>query len=271
MTNYAGQTSRVEVSEILRLAQEFGLGVLDTASAYGEAESVLGKHGTGGFRVVTKIAPPPKNMTISEAWVLEKVEESLLRLRRPSLAAVLLHAPEELRGPNGARLISGLIEAKRTGLTEKVGVSVYEPEDLDWIAGLLDPEIVQAPLSVFDRRLVTSGWLNRLVARGVEVHVRSVFLQGSLLAGSHSLPEFLRPWADEFKRFENWADSQGLSPLEAALGFPLSVEGVDKVVVGVASSRQLKEVILASVSKDITYPAFSLGNSKLINPINWPK
>ena len=271
LTNYSGQTSQGEASQILTLAQELGIEVLDTASAYGEAESVLGNHETSKFRVVTKISLPPKATELSESWVVEQVEESLLRLKKPSLSAVLIHAPENLRGPHGARLIRGLIQAKESGLTEKVGVSIYEPRDLGWIFELLDPEIVQAPLNVFDRRLVSSGWLNRLSGRGVEVHVRSVFLQGSLLAEIQALPEFLMPWANEFLSFRKWADYQGLSPIEAALGFPLSLDGVDKIVIGVTSAQQLEEVVLASTASVIDYPTFSLGDPNLINPVNWPK
>jgi aryl-alcohol dehydrogenase-like predicted oxidoreductase len=271
VTNHSGQTSQNDVSKILRLAQELGIGVLDTAAAYGEAERVLGSHETSKFRVVTKISLPPRAAELSESWVVEQVEESLLRLRRPSLSAVLIHAPENLRGPHGARLISGLIKARESGLTEKVGVSIYEPRDLGWIFELLDPEIVQAPLNVFDRRLVSSGWLKRLSGRGVEVHVRSVFLQGSLLAEIKALPEFLMPWANEFYSFRKWADHQGLSPIEAALGFPLSFNGVDKIVVGVTSAQQLEEAVFASTASVIEYPTFSLEDSHLINPVNWPK
>lgn len=270
-TNDIGQIPRDEGAEILRIAQEYGVGALDTASAYGEAESVLGTLGTEGFDVITKISLPPKGSRISESWVIEQIEASLIRLRRSSLSAVLLHAPQELQGPNGKRLIAGMIKARQAGLTAKVGVSIYEPNDLHWISELLDLQIVQAPLNVFDRRLITTGWLRRLSARGVEVHVRSVFLQGSLLTGTQALPKFLLPWADEFLHFESWAESQGLSPLEGTLGFPLSVEGVDKIVVGVTSAQQLKQVVLACKTSVVSYPTFSSEDSRLINPVNWPQ
>ena len=36
-------------------------------------------------------------------------------------------------------------------------------------------------MNIIDRRLELSGWLERLSDEGVEVHARSVFLQGLLL------------------------------------------------------------------------------------------
>jgi aryl-alcohol dehydrogenase-like predicted oxidoreductase len=271
VTNHGGRVSRDEVSKILGLARELGLEVLDTASAYGDAERILGEHGTDDFRLVTKLPPTPKGAAINESWVVDQAEESLSRLEKPILSALLIHAPEELRGPNGPNLIKGLIKARKSGITEKVGVSIYEPKDLDWISELLEFEVVQSPLSVFDRRLVTSGWLTQLKTRGIEVHVRSVFLQGSLLAGSKALPGYFLPWVDEFLHFEDWAKSQGLTLLEAALGFPLSVEGVDKIVIGVAGADQLNEVVHASTAHVASYPIFSLEDANLINPVNWPK
>ena len=41
--------------------------------------------------------------------------------------------------------------------------------------------MIQCPFNVFDQRLISSGAYKRMKARGIKVHVRSIFLQGLLL------------------------------------------------------------------------------------------
>src|SRR5471032_3381131 len=56
ITNLRGQVDRASVLEILRLAREAGVSLLDTAAMYGQAEEVLGDLAevTHGYSIVTK-------------------------------------------------------------------------------------------------------------------------------------------------------------------------------------------------------------------------
>ena len=232
---------------------------------------VLGEAGTENFQVVTKLPALPLGVEIGAQWVMDQAFTSAKRLGRKNISTLLVHNPEDLRRASGQELIRGLIGSKEAGLTEKIGVSIYDPKDLVWISNLLDLDVVQAPVSVFDRRLVNTGWLDRLNNKGVETHVRSVFLQGSLVAGVENLPNALKPWVGKFIEFETWANSKGLSLLEAALLYPLSIPEVDKVVIGVVSVDQLEHAVIAAQKNPPDYPDFSTNDQRLINPVNWPK
>jgi aryl-alcohol dehydrogenase-like predicted oxidoreductase len=271
LTNISGRVSPSQVSQILQHAYESGITVLDTASVYGEAEKVLGDLGTRQFRVITKLPSLPKGVEVGHEWVIDQVINSASKLRRHNVNALLVHNPDDLRGDSGQELIRGLIASKKAGLTEQIGVSIYDPEDLEWILGLLDVDIVQAPMNVFDRRIVDSGWLDTLSSNGVETHVRSVFLQGSLVAGVANLPNLLKPWVEKFMEFETWANSEGLSLLEAALLFPLSNPNVEKVIIGVVSVDQLEHAVTAVGRSGPDYPDFGTNDQGLINPVNWTK
>ena len=271
VTNKSGRVPPLEVARIFERAGESGVSVLDTASAYGDAEKVLGDTGTGNFRIVTKLPPVPEGVEIHSQWVTDQVSKSASRLRRQDVYALLVHNPGDLRGASGQELIKGLIDSKEAGHIQKVGVSIYNPEDLEWISDLLNLDIVQAPMSVFDRRMVHSGWLDRLSKSGVEIHVRSVYLQGTLLAGVENLPDLLRPWAGKFMEFETWAESEDLSLLEAALLYPLSFSDVDKVVLGVVSVEQLDQAVEASQKAQPEFPDFATNDLQLINPVNWTR
>lgn len=271
VTNTSGQVSPFEVSRILARANQSGIFVLDTASAYGDSELVLGEAGTENFQVVTKLPATPIGVDIEAQWVMDQAITSATRLGRKNISTLLVHNPEDLRRSSGLELIRGLIGSKEAGLAEKIGVSIYDPKDLLWISTLLDLDVVQAPMSVFDRRMVNSGWLDRLSNNGVETHVRSVFLQGALVAGIENLPNTLKPWVGKFMEFETWAKSQGLSLLEAALLYPLSIPKVDKVVIGVVSVDQLEQAVIAAQKNPPDYPDFATNDQRLINPVNWPK
>ena len=271
VTNTSGQVSPFEVSRILARANQSGIFVLDTASAYGDSELVLGEAGTENFQVVTKLPATPIGVDIEAQWVMDQAIRSATRLGRKNISTLLVHNPEDLRRSSGLELIRGLIGSKEEGLAEKIGVSIYDPKDLLWISTLLDLDVVQAPMSVFDRRMVNSGWLDRLSNNGVETHVRSVFLQGALVAGVENLPNTLKPWVGKFMEFETWAKSQGLSLLEAALLYPLSIPKVDKVVIGVVSVDQLEQAVIAAQKNPPDYPDFATNDQRLINPVNWPK
>ena len=70
---------------------------------------------------------------------------------------------------------------KNKGIIKKIGISIYNPKELDLVFNILNPDIVQTPYNLFDRRIEYSGWINKLFQQNIEIHSRSVFLQGLLL------------------------------------------------------------------------------------------
>jgi len=271
ITNKLGRVSRSDVAEILTLAKKWNVDVLDTASVYGDSEEILGGLNTEAFRIVTKLPAIQVGTRIDASWVVSEAIKSATNLRRPRVSGLLVHSPEDLRGVNGAELVRGLQLVKERGLAEKIGVSIYDPGDLEWISELLKLDLVQAPFNVFDRRILQSGWLERLTESGVELHTRSVFLQGALLTGVQNLPSALKPWASKFSEFEDWAGSVGLRLPEAAILCPLSVRGIGKVVVGFLSSTHLEEVLRVNDIEPVAFPDFGVDDPGLINPVNWAK
>lgn len=73
VSNLTGQTSMNIVKQILKTAQEYGIDCLDTAHAYGNAESVLGSTGAmkgNNWKIVTK-TPVIDGQTVTEASIIE--------------------------------------------------------------------------------------------------------------------------------------------------------------------------------------------------------
>lgn len=270
IANATGKVSGDEVGEILRCARRAGVETLDTAAGYGTSEQVLGENGVKEWKVVSKLPALPDHKVDVKAWVHEAVDTALSRLRIPFFHGLLVHRLDDLLGPRRGDLVRGLQEVREAGKAMKIGASVYGPEPLEALDYIGRFDLVQAPLNVIDRRLSSSGWLSRLAAGGVEVHVRSAFMQGLLLLPAESRPARFRRWQALWRAWDDWIGAESLTPLQACLAFALSHEEVDRVVVGVDSARQLQEIFAACKPMTLTPPMELVSEDPdLVDPSNW--
>ncbi len=271
VANQRGQVSLVEASQILAAGRLAGIDTIDTAIAYGDSEACLGQANVFGLKVVTKLPPVPAQCTAVSAWVRSEVIASLQRLRIEGLYGLLLHQGGQLGEECGAELAASLKALKAEGLVQKIGVSIYAPDGLEiaTAAGVLD--LVQAPFNLFDRRLNDSGWLQRLAEHGVEVHVRSAFLQGLLLMRAAAVPNKFSPWAKQLGTWHDWlAAHPNVTAAHACLAFVTSYPQVDRVVVGVDCLAQFEQLLKAAVLPlPEALPNLSCTDEMLINPSNW--
>ena len=272
VANVAGQVQLAEARSMLSLASASGIDVLDTAIAYGTSEEVLGKVGAERFRVVTKLPSlPPCDEDHIACWVRDQVESSLARLGQKQIYGLLLHRAHDLLGAESKLLVEALMGLKEAGVVQKIGISIYSPGELDEILKRVQIDLVQAPLNVIDRRMETSGWLDRLKNGGVEIHARSIFLQGLLLMERGKIPEKFSRWSMLWDVWHEKLQDPGVSPLAACLDYPLSLGQVDHVIVGADTAAQLAEIIRAAnqIGTDLDTSFMMSTDTNLINPSNW--
>lgn len=270
VANQTGQVSAAEIGDILSTARAAGIDTLDTAIAYGESETRLGAQGMRGWEVVTKLPPLPSECADVAAWVDSNLAGSLARLGLPRIKALLLHRSQDLLGPRGDLLHRALVRCRDAGQVGQIGISVYSPQDVDAVRQRHAIDIVQAPFNVVDRRLATSGTLARLAEQGVEVHVRSAFLQGLLLMNPGDRPPRFGHWRGLWDTWSDWLAASRQTPLEACLGFALSQSGIARVVVGVDGVNHLRQIVAASRVAAVAPPAGLVSDDpQLINPSNW--
>jgi aryl-alcohol dehydrogenase-like predicted oxidoreductase len=270
IANESGQVSVDDASAIMRLASQTGIDTIDTAMGYGESEERLGRIGVAGFNVVSKLPLIPEGVSDVDDWVVRQVAESMRRLRVGRLYGLLLHRPHQLLESQGDALYGALQRLKLSGQAQKIGVSVYEPSELDTLMARFDFDLVQSPFSVLDRRLDESGWLSRLHRRGTEVHARSVFLQGLLVMAPGRRPAAFARWAAVLRSYDRWVERTGLTPTMLCLQFALTRPEISRVVVGVDTLTQLEELVVASRARSVPVPTDVLcADGDLLNPAKW--
>ncbi len=271
LANTSGKISETELKNILSTAEGAGVEMVDTAQAYGDSESRIGTLCSDyRFRLVTKISPELKNGFVKNS-LTSLVGKSCQRLNQSQLYAVMLHRPEVLLGDHGSILVNELLTLKEKGTVNKIGISIYSPEILEELSKKIKLDIVQAPFNIFDQQILLSGWSDKLKESGVEIHTRSVFLQGLLLMKRSILPKyFTKNWPDLFRSWYDFLSKNNANALVVALKFALMQTWIDKIVVGVDSGTQLKalvEIEKSSVSLD--FPRLGCDDVNLINPSNW--
>lgn len=272
ISNSTGRTPPDEVKRILISAKEKGIDTLDTAVAYGDSETVLGCIGVSDWHVVSKVPPVQKSDMSGKQWVRHHLRKSLERLGIARLDGLLLHHYSDLLGAEGRQIAAGLREAKADGLVGKVGYSIYSPQPLTELIQIMPPDLIQVPLNVIDQRLVTSGWLNRLLDMGVEVHTRSVFMQGLLLMTPEKRPPNFNKWNELLLRWDAVVGGCGEQALALCLGFAKMHLGISRVVVGVESRTHLDQLLeIWDRAESFDAAGLACDDPQLVEPSNWQR
>ncbi|GAB2952575.1 hypothetical protein GCM10027048_17170 [Hymenobacter coalescens] len=271
INNTQGRPDDATVAAVLGAARNAGLTLLDTAAAYGVSEARLGEwlsRDPRSFEVVTKVAAAEPEAVLAAA------QASLQRLRRPHVYGLLFHDFGAVQQQPAAW--QGLRAARAAGLAQRIGISLYHPWQAEWLlAEGWDVDLVQLPFNVLDQRF--APLLPTLAARGVEVHVRSAFLQGLLLRPLGTLPAYFEPLRPKLQRLRQLTEAAGI-PLEAALLlFAGTPPAVARVVIGVDTAENLRANVAAEqylATFNALRPALQLlaeANEELLLPYRWPK
>jgi len=274
VSNNEGKTSKKQALSILNFAQKKGIRTIDTAPSYGDSERVLGKLFEGEEWDITTKTLPFNSKSINEEQIeqLRSVfRESLVSLHKKSIYGLLVHSCNDLLKPGGEKIFREMERLREIGMVKKIGVSVYNSKQIAAILGKFNIDLIQLPINILDQRLVSGGQLTRLKNHGVEIHARSVFLQGLLLMSPNNIPSWFDPVRGVLESFHKEAKKRNMSVLQLALSFVQSIDEIDKVIVGVNTLRQLQEVVsAASIRVNTTELSYiSTDDPAFINPVNW--
>ncbi len=277
ISNLDGQTSPDEVEKILDLAKDHDIRLLDTARLYGDSEKVLGNiiSNQNDFDIVTKILSINNDRITRKDidFVKNGFFQSLDLLKQKRLYGLLVHSADDLLREESTILFRFLSDLKADGFVQKIGASVYHQKQIDAILEQFKIDLIQLPANVFDQKFISSGTLKKLKSFGIEIHVRSAFLQGIVFMHPNELPLKLKPIVPYLERFKSLADEFSCTPSQMALAFLMQQKEIDKVICGVNSCRQLQSLIndmrdLPDLDP-VIFQSLSVSNPALVNPVHW--
>jgi aryl-alcohol dehydrogenase-like predicted oxidoreductase len=272
LTNSSGQIGDRDAQRILQTAQEAGIGWLDTAAAYGNAEERLGSllAGENHFSICSKTLPAPQGQSVL-ASAQRSLDTSLTRLRRDHVDALLIHAADDLLGAEGEALWAWMDSARQQGMARSIGVSVYDEDEIQAVLKRCTPDWIQLPCSVLDQRLVATGMLAKLTAAGIKLQARSLLLQGVVNVVPEKLPGPLMALHDPLSRLRRIAAREGIGAVDLALAWA-AVQEIDLAVLGVTTADELQQCVEAFQRRiDVDWREFASDDPVAVDPRKWPK
>lgn len=266
INNQNGIVSEEELNKILNDARNNKIDLLDTAQAYGNSEIRLGSLDCSKFNIISKLKP---GIVISE--IKDSVKNSSKNLKKSNLEGVLFHDFNDYK--MDPKLIDELICLKRDKLIKKIGFSLYYPSELDLILSQnIDFDILQIPFSIYDQRF--KKYFKELKKRNIEIHVRSVFLQGLVFMNPDKLSKHFDKYKHQFLSFQNKCLQLNQSISSVCLNYVYGHQEIDRVIIGVCSSKELIDNIVQIQNNSLNFNKLKFENFEIIDesvilPFNW--
>jgi len=267
IANKSGKPDFNELRKIICLAEKNSINFIDTASAYGDSERIIGDLNINHWKIISKL---PQLSKYSASSIRKEFFKSLDNLKMNKIFGLLIHNSAELLSPNGAKLWNELKSLKSDGYITKIGVSIYNPDELSSIFDNFSLDIVQGPFNIMDRRIKQTGWLDILAKNNIEFHARSIFMQGALLLSPNVRKKIFNKWYELWDIYDDWHHEFEINQIDSAISFIKNEENLSKILIGLDTSNQLSEIIHSFKKKQSLFPENIFSNDiDLLEPFRW--
>jgi len=281
IANRIGKPEENKAFEIMKYAIENGINYFDTAYSYGNSEIIIGKflnvykNYKNKVNIITKM-PSLKEEKFDEKNINNRFFESLHRLEQKSLYCYMIHDFKDIEN-NCDEIGNIFLKLKENGYIKKIGVSIYDSYQLEFLVKYFDFDLIQLPVSIFDQRFITNKSLQRLKRKNIEVYARSIFLQGLLFLKENTLSPKINKFKDYISRLNEISLKYNFSKEEIALLFVNTITEIDKIVIGVEKIDQLQSNYKILRKSDrfnkiktlINFEYFSIKDINIIDPRRW--
>lgn len=244
---------------------------IDTAISYKNVDNLLGRSKIKNLKIYSKLPKLPKNCKNIKKWVNNQVRKSKNKLNIKKFEGFYFHNPSDLLLKQGAELYKNLERLKKNGIVNKIGISVYEFSMYEKINKNFKMDMIQIPLNILDRRINLKKISKIVKKQKVEIHVRSIFLQGILLKEKNQIPSYFRKWNKILSKWNKWCLENKLSKLQACINFVFNNKIADKIIIGIKNLKEFEEIIKCVEKKSKKYPKNIFSKDLgLIDPRRWP-
>ena len=260
-----------ELNEIIKYCQKNNIDTIDNAQSYNKSQNLISNFEVTKFNFITKIKlGNVKKKNISKELIIKDLKKTKKNLKIKKFYGVLSHEFYKSKKKN-LEMVSILKELKKKGITKKIGISVYDPKEVEKILKYWKPDIVQCPLNALDQRFYRTGCIKKLHNLKTEVHVRSIFLQGLLLKDYKDIPKKFNKWSTDLKKWINFCLKNRVSQFTVCINFVKSIKNISYVVVGFDNFEQIKEITAKFKKKNNNTNLFEgySTSKQLIEPRLW--
>ena len=259
------KVSEIQIKKILDLAKKYKINKIDTAEAYLKQNNIFSKVDSK-FKFIYKVNPN-KNW-LSFEFSKKKLEYFLNNINNNKLDTILFHNTKILFKKDGMKIFDNLESLKNQKYFNKIGVSIYDMDDLDYIISNYNIDIVQCPYNILDNRILITGWFDKLKKIGIETHIRSIFLQGLLVNKNVYKKKFFKKWYNSLHQWFSLIKENNISPIDYCLSDILKYD-FDRVIIGLNSYDNFKEILNFKRINIHDKLNIKINDMKLIDPRNW--
>lgn len=261
-----------EINKIFSLAKLSGIKLIDTAEKYKIKNFFEIKKNFKNMHIITKYQKlPSKNFYQN---LKKKIKNDLNQFGVKKLYLLHFHSTKELQKKNNKEIIRALKLIKyKDKLISKIGVSVYEPAEINIILKIFKPDVVQIPINILNQEFIFSGWIKKLKKMKIQIHVRSIFLQGLLLEKKGFLKKRYKSWHKELRKIDDYIVKKNIDLLYLSLNFIRKLK-VSGILFSCENRVQLSEILKCykkKINYKLNYYQFRNKNLKLIDPRKWKK
>ena len=254
-----------EIKKILELAKKNSIYKIDTAEGYLKNKNFF-KNIDKKFKFISKIIPDSK--WISLEYCQKKLEDHFKLFKNNKIETLLLHDIQILFKKNGPKIFKNLEILKQKKYFKKIGLSIYDTKYLNFIIPKFNIDVIQCPYNVLDKRVLTTGWYDKLKNQGKEIHIRSIFLQGLLVNKSVHKKKYFTKWNNFFFNWFQFLKNNNISSIDYCLSDLLKYD-FDQIIVGINNSNNLKQIINFKTIDKNKMTNFKIDDIKLIDPRKW--
>jgi aryl-alcohol dehydrogenase-like predicted oxidoreductase len=272
VNNTVGKPSKENIKSILDSAYNNGIQLLDTAEAYGDSQNKIGEYhnnSTNKFNVITKFSSNAEGFSLN---IIKRVHNNLKILDVDKLYCYMFHSFDDFENYFD-NYRKDLLLLKKHGIIDNIGVSVYTNNELESVLKFDEISLVQLPFNLLDNDNKRRSILKKAKIKGIEIHTRSVFLQGLFFKKTSELGDKIKPLEPYLRSLNDLCDKD-YKINDLALNYVCNKKNIDRVLIGVDNVVQLKANIASekrNIQKEIfkKIEAIDVKEIELLNPSNW--
>jgi len=254
-----GQVVKEESIKAILDALEYGITAIDTAPAYGDAESFIGdalKQWKGSFpKISTKVgrlksyASDKCFYDYSNSGLDESLRSSLQTLGVPAVDILFLHEPSVIHTEEADRIIDKMLTFKTRRYAKRIGVGGNSPA---WFQKYITADIFDVVMEFNRLNACCVDALNTSLPdcefKGIDFYVASPLYMGLLGSRFEAFTENPPAWLakrdiKQAKQVKEIADKYSIQLSSLSHRFLLTVQHRFKIVIGATDSYQLHHTV----------------------------